>query len=582
MADVIHLLPDHVANQIAAGEVVQRPASVVKELLENAIDAKASQIQLIVKEAGRNLIQLIDNGTGMSVTDARMAFERHATSKISTTEDIFHINTKGFRGEALASIAAVAQVELKTRKQDEEIGTQIIVEGGKVVSQQPVNTPSGSVFSVKNLFYNVPARRKFLKSNSVEMRHILDEFHRVVLAHENIQFQLFNGDEELFRLRQGSLLQRISEIFGRKIQNYLVPISEELNWIRLSGFVGKAESAKKARGEQFLFVNRRFFKSGYLNKAVLDAFEGLLPPKCLPSFFLFIEIDPEKIDVNIHPTKTEIKFENEGEIYALLRTTVKKSLGVYNIAPSLDFEQNPEWSFLPTKSEHPVSEPKIRLTPGYNPFENQPSHKEKANLAEVYASSRQEILTPEIFDSPSDSSDNQTLTRLSNGQWIKEKENNLWILDPHRIHQTILYEEYIKNSKGNMLSQQLLFPLERPVYEMEKEKLDSIKSQLFAQGFDMDIAEDLVVVSAIPSDIPQEKILDLIDELLSELSEHSEEEFSVFFSKSASKVSAKKRGEFVQAFQFQPILEKFETLGMPVFNPFGKKNYEIISIPNFD
>lgn len=585
MPDIIHLLPDNVSNQIAAGEVVQRPSSVVKELLENAIDAKATQIQLIIKEAGRNLIQVVDNGVGMSVTDARMSFERHATSKITTTEDIFHIHTKGFRGEALASIAAVSQVELKTRKEEDELGTHIIIEGGDIISQIPVNTAVGSTFLIKNLFFNVPARRKFLKSNSVEFRHILDEFHRVALAHEDIQFQLFNNDEEMFRLRSGSLLQRISEIFGRKIQHQLIPIAEQLDWIKLNGFIGKPEGAKKARGEQFFFVNQRFFRSTYLNKAVQDAFEGLIPPRFLPSFFLYIQIDPERIDVNIHPTKTEIKFEDEASIYALLRTAIKKSLGVYNVVPSLDFDQNPDWSFSLNKKDTPVVEPKININSSYNPFDTKPgkpSRAEKVNLNELYASSRQEILTSEMFDNPSETITESSLLRLSNGRWITEKDSNVWILDPYRIHQTVLYENHMKNSKGNVLSQQLLFPIERPVYDLEKEKLDSIKNALFAEGLDMEIEEDLLTITAIPSDVMQEKIIELIDYLLSELSEHSEEEFSIFFSKTISKVSARKRNEFIQPSHFLPIWENFITLGCPKFNPFGKRNYEILPMPNFD
>ena len=585
MPDIIHLLPDNVSNQIAAGEVVQRPSSVVKELLENAIDAKATQIQLIIKEAGRNLIQVVDNGVGMSVTDARMSFERHATSKITTTEDIFHIHTKGFRGEALASIAAVSQVELKTHKEEDELGTHIIIEGGDIISQLPVNTAVGSTFLIKNLFFNVPARRKFLKSNSVEFRHILDEFHRVALAHEDIQFQLFNNDEEMFRLRSGSLLQRISEIFGRKIQHQLIPIAEQLDWIKLNGFIGKPEGAKKARGEQFFFVNQRFFRSTYLNKAVQDAFEGLIPPRFLPSFFLYIQIDPERIDVNIHPTKTEIKFEDEASIYALLRTAIKKSLGVYNVVPSLDFDQNPDWSFSLNKKDTPVVEPKININSSYNPFDTKPgkpSRAEKVNLNELYASSRQEILTSEMFDNPSETITESSLLRLSNGRWITEKDSNVWILDPYRIHQTVLYENHMKNSKGNVLSQQLLFPIERPVYDLEKEKLDSIKTALFAEGLDMEIEEDLLTITAIPSDVMQEKIIELIDYLLSELSEHSEEEFSIFFSKTISKVSARKRNEFIQPSHFLPIWENFITLGCPKFNPFGKRNYEILPMPNFD
>ncbi|MCO6565210.1 MAG: DNA mismatch repair endonuclease MutL [Apibacter sp.] len=585
MPDIIHLLPDNVSNQIAAGEVVQRPSSVVKELLENAIDAKTTQIQLIIKDAGRNLIQVVDNGIGMSTTDARMSFERHATSKITTTEDIFHIHTKGFRGEALASISAVSQVELKTRKEEDEIGTHIIIEGGEIISQVPINTAVGSSFLIKNLFFNVPARRKFLKSNSVEFRHILDEFHRVALAHEEVHFQLFNNGEEILRLRSGSLMQRISEIFGRKIQHQLVPISEQLDWIKLSGFIGKPESAKKARGEQFFFVNQRFFRSSYLTKAVQDAFEGLIPPRFLPSFFLYIDIDPERIDVNIHPTKTEVKFEDETSIYALLKTAIKKSLGIYNIVPSLDFDQNPEWSFSLARKDNPVVEPKINICTTYNPFDkipNKPTVEEKLRLNELYTSSRQEILTSDLFDNSFENANESLLLRLSNGRWITEKDSNLWILDPYRIHQTVLYENRMKNFKGNVLSQQLLFPIERPVYDLEKEKLDSIKTSLFAEGLDMEIEEDLLTITAIPSDVLQEKIIELIDNLLNELSEHSEEEFSIFFSKTISKVFAKKRKEFIQPSHLIPLWENFITLGCPNYNPFGKRNYEIVTMPNFD
>ena len=304
MHDIIQLLPDHVANQIAAGEVVQRPASVVKELMENAIDAKASKVELIIRDSGKNLIQVVDNGSGMSETDARMAFERHATSKIKTTEDIFRIITKGFRGEALASIAAVAQVELRTKKEETKTGTNIYIEGGGFQFQEPIQTADGSSFSVKNLFYNVPARRKFLKSNTIEFRHIIDEFQRVALAHETVEFEMFHNDEPIFRLRKGTQMQRIVDIFGRKIHSLLVPIKEDLGWIKLEGFVAKPEGAKKTRGEQFLFVNGRFFRSPYLNKAVQDAFEGLLLPGYIPSFFLYLETEPDKIDVNIHPQKT--------------------------------------------------------------------------------------------------------------------------------------------------------------------------------------------------------------------------------------------------------------------------------------
>src|SRR5690606_5858900 len=335
----IQLLPDAVANQIAAGEVVQRPSSAVKELIENAIDAGASRIQLIVRNAGKSLIQVIDNGSGMSMTDARLCFERHATSKIRKAEDLFAIRTMGFRGEAMASIAAIAHVELKTRRPEDELGTVIRIEGSAVVDQSPEALPTGTCIAVKNLFYNVPARRNFLKSNAVEMRHIIDEFQRMALAHPDLFFSLHNDGNELFHLPSGTLKQRIIHLFGNNYNQKLVPVEEETTILSVNGFVGKPEFAKKTRGEQFFFVNKRFVKDPYLHHAIMNAYEDILPADTFPLYVLFIEIDPGKIDINVHPTKTEIKYEDEKAIYAILRSAVKRSLGRYNIAPSLDFDQ---------------------------------------------------------------------------------------------------------------------------------------------------------------------------------------------------------------------------------------------------
>ncbi len=356
MPDIINLLPDFLANQIAAGEVVQRPASVVKELLENAVDAQATSIQLIIKEAGKQLIQIVDNGIGMSETDARMCFERHATSKISTTEDLFRIRTMGFRGEAMASIAAVAQVEMKTKTRGTDTGTRLLIEGSTVVLQEPAVTPEGTSISVKNLFYNVPARRNFLKTNAVEMRHVLDEFQRVALAYPDIAFSLYHNDMEVFNLPVTKLSQRIVGILGSNYKEQMAYCEEDTGFLLVKGYVGKPEHAKKSRGEQFFFVNNRFVKSGYLNHAVMTAFEGLLPKDNHPFYVLFIEIDPEKIDINVHPTKTEIKFEDEKTVYAIVHAAVKKALGTYNIAPSLDFEG--DVNFAPLQP--------IRLQGGFN------------------------------------------------------------------------------------------------------------------------------------------------------------------------------------------------------------------------
>lgn len=338
MPDIIHLLPEYLANQIAAGEVVQRPASVVKELLENAVDAGATLVQLIVKDAGKQLVQVVDNGAGMSPTDARMSLERHATSKIRSTEDLFRIRTLGFRGEALASIAAVAQVEIRTKQRDYDTGSLLLVEGSQVTSQQPAACPDGTSIAVKNLFFNVPARRNFLKSNAVEMRHILDEFQHVALANPQIGFSLFQNDLEVFGLPAGKLSQRIVALLGNGYKEQLAACEEVTHSVSVRGFVGKPESSKKSRGDQFFFVNNRFIRSAYLNHAVLAAYEGLLARDTHPFYVLFLEIDPKSIDINVHPTKTEIKFEDEKTVYAVVRAAVKQSLGLHNIAPSLDFE----------------------------------------------------------------------------------------------------------------------------------------------------------------------------------------------------------------------------------------------------
>ncbi|MFD2720928.1 DNA mismatch repair endonuclease MutL [Hymenobacter monticola] len=338
MPDIIHLLPEYLANQIAAGEVVQRPASVVKELLENAVDAGATQVQLIVKEAGKQLVQVVDNGAGMSPTDARMSLERHATSKIRSTEDLFKIRTLGFRGEALASIAAVAQVEIRTKQREHDTGTLLLVEGSQITNQQPTACPDGTSIAVKNLFFNVPARRNFLKSNAVEMRHILDEFQHVALANPQIAFSLYQNDLEVFGLPAGKLSQRIVALLGNGYKEQLAACEEVTHSISVRGFVGKPESSKKSRGDQFFFVNNRFIRSAYLNHAVLAAYEGLLARDTHPFYVLFLELDPKAIDINVHPTKTEIKFEDEKTVYAVVRAAVKQSLGIHNIAPSLDFD----------------------------------------------------------------------------------------------------------------------------------------------------------------------------------------------------------------------------------------------------
>ena len=585
MSDIIQLLPDHVANQIAAGEVVQRPASIVKELLENAIDAEATKIELIVEEAGRNLVRVVDNGVGMSETDARMAFERHATSKIRSTEDIFHIATKGFRGEALASIAAVAQVELKTKKNDAEVGTIIYIEGGELQFQEPAQISEGSIFSVKNLFYNVPARRKFLKSNNIEFRHIIDEFQRVALAHESIEFSLYHNDEVIFSLRKGSQMQRIVDIFGRKLHPLLVPIKEDLGWVQLHGFVGKPEAAKKARGEQFFFVNGRFFRSPYLNRAVQEAFEGLLQSNYSPSFFLYLELDPEKIDVNIHPQKTEIKFEDENLIFALIRSTIKKSLGIYNVAPSLDFERNEKMdSFFSPKPDAAKSyhSPNIQVDRNYNPFaEATPSKINETamvNLTEMY---NQEISASpskiNLFDDEDDDLE-EDLLRLPNGYWIFNQLDKALLLDLGRIHQIVLSENRKSKSKSKN-SQSLLFSLEYHLNEIEKNKYRSIKKYLPDFGFDMFLAEDNVLrINAIPEDVKESQVIKFLENLFEILDYKTEEQFLESYENQWIKVNAKSKYDFLYKTEAEQLLKDFIQIGFPEYTPNGNRTFVEIPI----
>ena len=574
--DIIQLLPDHVANQIAAGEVVQRPASVVKELIENAVDAGATEIQLIVKDAGRTLIQVVDNGSGMSVTDLRMAFERHATSKIRTTDDIFHIQTKGFRGEALASIAAVAQVDAVSRKNDEEIGNKLIIEGGTVRDQSPVAANSGTSVSVKNLFYNVPARRNFLKSNQVELRHIQDEFLRVALAHEHINFKFFHNDSEVYVLKSGNLKQRVVQVFGRKIESQLVPVNEETEIVKLSGFVGKPESAKKQRGEQYFFVNQRFIKSGYLNKAVLDAFENLLPNQYIPSYFLFLEIDPTKIDINIHPTKTEIKFEDEYAIYAVLRSAVKHALGQFNIAPSLDFDQNPDWAFIPSRPQNKeIKSPEIRVDRNFNPFESKSSQNEIKPVTDFYKSFSEfeyENNHPESLLSKEEFELNDfKVVQWQNKYLVTEFKGDLLIIDQHRAHQLILFEKFKGFGERNALSQRLLFPVEILSNSNELQLIKSAEIDLIRFGFDVDFTDEKLLVNAIPTELTTEQVPDIFSDLLKELDLHQKVSLEKEIPKIMAKNAAIRKGEKLLPEQARHLAQQLLQLDEPNFSPFGKR-----------
>lgn len=546
MADIIQLLPDHVANQIAAGEVVQRPASVVKELLENAIDAGATQIKLIVKDAGKTLVQVIDNGKGMSVTDARLSFERHATSKIKTAEDLFNLNTKGFRGEALASIAAIAHVELKTKQKQEEVGTQINIEGSEVLKQEVVATPKGTSIAVKNLFYNIPARRNFLKSNTVETRHVIDEFHRVSLAHPNIEFSLFHNGGELFKLPVSNYRQRLVNTFGGKTNEKLVPVEESTEVIKISGFVGKPEFAKKTRGEQFFFVNHRFVKNSYLNHAVNAAFDGLLRDRTHASYFLYLEVDPKHIDINIHPTKTEIKFDDEHTLYAILRSAVKHSLGQFNIAPVLDFEHDNNLDTPYAYQEKSAKTPLVEVDRGFNPFQadtkfglgggtynsfKKPTETSSWEGLYVGLESKGNDTLDSFSNLQFESEPEEASTLFGNGMdtspktfQIKNKyiintiKSGMLVIDQHRAHQRVLYEEFLRQiTVQEGVSQQLLFPTILEFSKPEIEILSTLKEQLEQTGFVFSKFEDGgVELSGVPANVGHFEATTVLEQLIND------------------------------------------------------------------
>ncbi|GGG98732.1 DNA mismatch repair protein MutL [Parapedobacter pyrenivorans] len=517
MSDIIQLLPDAVANQIAAGEVVQRPASAVKELIENAIDAGADKIRLIVKDGGKSLIQVIDNGCGMSVTDARLCFERHATSKIRKAEDLFAIRTMGFRGEALASVAAIAHVELKTRRVEDELGTRIVIEGSDVVRQEPEALPAGTSISIKNLFYNIPARRNFLKSNPVEMRHIVDEFQRMALAYPDVFFTLHSEDQELFHLPGETLKQRIVHVFGNSYNQRLVPVQEETTIINLNGFIGKPEYAKKTRGEQYFFVNNRFVKDPYLNHAVVKAYEGILPADSFPLYVLFIEIDPAKIDINVHPTKTEIKYEDERAIYAILQSAVKRSLGRYNITPTLDFNQETGFSqMISPKPLEEITPPSITFNPDYNPFEGGRSGGGRQSAAipqqwdtlyQITQKSQSEQLDLHGSDAAHSgehmTSGGKRPFQLHNRYIVSQIHSGFILIDQHAAHERILFEQFRQQQESRQgASQQSLFPQTVTLNGSDFQLITDLLPDIRALGFQIrEFGKHTFVVEGIPADL---------------------------------------------------------------------------------
>lgn len=531
MSDIIALLPDAVANQIAAGEVVQRPASAVKEMLENAVDAGATDIRLVIKDAGKTLIQVIDNGCGMSRTDASLSFERHATSKIKDADDLFRIHTKGFRGEALASIAAVAQVELKTRLHDQELGTHIKIAGSEIEVTTDCQTQPGTSLAVKNLYFNVPARRNFLKSDPVETRHIIDEFQRVALTHPDIAFTMHHNGNEVFSLPAAVLRQRVVNVMGNKFNQRLVPAEEYTDILKISGFITKPEFARKSRGEQFLFVNRRFIKSPSLHNAIIRAYGELLAPGTHPAYFIYLEIDPSEIDVNIHPTKTEIKFQDEKTIYALLHSSIRQALGKFNVTPTLDFEQETSFSTPPLQPGQIVKPPTIRVNPDYNPFRTE---KEKpGNLASRF---KQPIASDwkELYQIVEDSEAKQAEIRVEEerkpsdgpGVLLMHSEyavtqiaSGMVMIHLKRALERIEFEKHRAHLQtGTGTSQRLLFPQTIGVPAAQVAILEEQMEDLTAMGFELNsLGGGSFSINGIPSGLESEQPRGLVEELLEQL-----------------------------------------------------------------
>lgn len=551
MQDRILLLPDNIANQIAAGEVIQRPGSAVKELLENAVDSGATEIKLIITDAGKSLVQVIDNGWGMSETDARMCFERHATSKITTIEDLFHIKTMGFRGEALASIAAVAQVELKTKRTEDETGTYIEIENSIVKKQEPIAAPNGTSIAMKNLFFNVPARRNFLKSNAAEMRHVVDEFTRVALAFPSIFFSLTANNQELFHLDAGNLKQRVLQILGSNYNTKLVTVKEDTDYMNITGFVGKPDTAKKTRGDQYFFVNSRFIKSAYLNHAVMSAYEEMIARDSFPMYCLFIDLDPAVVDVNVHPTKQEIKFEDEKIIYAFVQAAVKHALAQFSISPTLDFSLNADIQQLPSVQQ-PFTKEKESAAVSTSIFKgftqkNQahfidPSKKsELKHWREFYESSESGVRSresevdsqgkTESFESLLETysskliTDHSSLTQLHNQYIVAQTPSGFILIDQQAAHERVIYERLMNASKDKpMTTQRTMFPVTIEFMPADAVLMNELRNDLQLLGFMIEpFGKNTYVIQGTPADIPQGNEKNAIDSLLEQYKHFSNE-----------------------------------------------------------
>ncbi len=605
MSDIIRLLPDSVANQIAAGEVVQRPASAVKELLENTIDAGATEIKLIIKDSGKLLIQVTDNGCGMSERDARMCFERHATSKIQKADDLLAIRTMGFRGEALASIASIAHVELKTKRHEDEIGTAVLIEGTEFKGQSAVNCPNGTTVSVKNLFFNVPARRNFLKSNTLELKYIIEAFFRVALVNPDIVFTFFNQDKTLFHLPSGNLKQRIVNLYGAYYANRLIPVEQQSALINISGFIGKPEFAKKSRGEQYFFTNGRFMKSPYLHHAVEGAFRELIPDDSVPSYFLYMEVDPQTIDVNIHPTKTEINFQDIKSIYAIIHASVKQAIGKFSLAPTLDFETEQSMNFPVIPDNQPIKQPVITVNPDYNPFEKktQPQtsftfpQKPSPSIQgwrELYTTQEPPLAEIIEFPAPLNGSPDESIEnmgdaigrkkgcQIQNSFIITQSQSGIIIIDQQNAHERVLYERFMDENEDEMIpGQRQLIPQTITLSPGDAQVLSEWTTYFKNLGFDIDdFGKGSFVIHAIPMNFETPDIRLFIESILESLKLPGTEQKtdqSRLLAKTMAKKLSIKRGKKLHQEEIDSLVENLFSCKVPGLSPDGKSTMWIIS-----
>ena len=583
--DIINILPDSVANQIAAGEVVDRPAGAVKELLENSMDAGATQIDLVVKDAGRTLIQVVDNGSGMSDSDARLCFERHATSKIHRADDLFAIHTMGFRGEALASIAAIAQVELRTRQHDSELGTQVVIEGSHIVSQQPTVCPAGTSLSVKNLFFNVPARRNFLKKDSVEFSHIEEVFRRVTLIHYDLGFTLSHNGKVVYDLKAGTLLQRIAGLYGNAYKERMFGVEEETDLVKIRGFVSRPEFSRRTRGEQYIFVNGRYIKHAALSAAVERAYGDLLPDHCYPSYFIGLTVDPSKIDINIHPTKTEVKFVDEHALFAILRSAVKRSLGQFSLATELSFDTPEEFNLPPAPKGYVPPAPHLKFDPDYNPFRASGSQTKikldnLERLEKIENPEKPEpLVPPEKPERPVAPAAGACL-QIQGRYIVTTLSSGMALIDQQRAHERVLYDRLTRCSGGQPSSQTLMFPLQCRFSAADAEMLGELLPDLKQYGFDLSpLNQTTFVVSATPADLKEGDLQALLDQMLTDYKGSTMQKFShrsESLCLSLARQMAVKAGTILSQEEMQQLMADLFACPMAELSPSGKRIITIV------